>query len=185
MLPSTDEITKRRKLLGLTQKQLAKVAGVSQSFIAKIESGKIDPSYSKVKAIFDVLEKMESRGDYTVKAIFHEGVVGVQKNDNVAKAISLMMGHGFSQIPVFDGEKCVGCISEKTILSQITVVKDLSQVSKKFVEEIMEEAPPQIDENAPIPLVSNLLHFYPAVLVTRRGKITGIVTKADLFKVIV
>jgi predicted transcriptional regulator len=35
---------------------LAKFAGVSQSFIAKIESGKIDPSYSKVKTIFDVLD---------------------------------------------------------------------------------------------------------------------------------
>jgi predicted transcriptional regulator len=43
-------------MLGLTQGQLAKIAGVSQSFIAKIESGKIDPSYSKVKTIFDVLD---------------------------------------------------------------------------------------------------------------------------------
>ncbi|MBS7646279.1 CBS domain-containing protein [Candidatus Bathyarchaeota archaeon] len=185
MLPSLDEIAKRRKMLGLTQKQLAKIAGVSQSFIAKIESGKIDPSYGKVKSIFDVLERMEFKENHTAKEIFHEGVVGVQKRDNVAKAISLMMEHGFSQIPVFDGEKCVGCISEKTILSQVTAAKDFSEVSKKFVEEIMEEAPPQIDENAPVPLVSNLLHFYPAVLVTRKGRIVGIITKADLFKVII
>jgi predicted transcriptional regulator len=184
MLPYLDEIAKRRKMLGLTQGQLAKIAGVSQSFIAKIESGKIDPSYSKVKAIFDVLERLESRENYTAKAIFHEGVIGVQKGEKVSRAVDLMMQHGFSQLPVFDGEKCVGCISEKTILSQVTVAKDLSKLSQKNVEEIMEEAPPQIDENAPIPLVSNLLHFYPAVLVTRRGKIVGIITKADLFKVI-
>jgi len=184
MLPYLDEIAKRRKMLGLTQGQLAKIAGVSQSFIAKIESGKIDPSYSKVKAILDVLERLESRENYTAKAIFHEGVIGVQKGEKVSRAVDLMMQHGFSQLPVFDGEKCVGCISEKTILSQVTVAKDLSKLSQKNVEEIMEEAPPQIDENAPIPLVSNLLHFYPAVLVTRKGKIVGIITKADLFKVI-
>jgi len=184
MLPYLDEIAKRRKMLGLTQGQLAKIAGVSQSFIAKIESGKIDPSYSKVKAIFDVLERLESRENYTAKAIFHEGVIGVQKGEKVSRAVDLMMQHGFSQLPVFDGEKCVGCISEKTILSQVTVAKDLSKLSHKNVEEIMEEAPPQIDENAPIPLISNLLHFYPAVLVTRKGKIVGIITKADLFKVI-
>jgi len=184
MLPYLDEIAKRRKMLGLTQGQLAKIAGVSQSFIAKIESGKIDPSYSKVKAIFDVLERLESRENYTAKAIFHEGVIGVQKGEKVSRAVDLMMQHGFSQLPVFDGEKCVGCISEKTILSQVTVAKDLSKLSQKNVEEIMEEAPPQIDENAPIPLISNLLHFYPAVLVTRKGKIVGIITKADLFKVI-
>jgi len=184
MLPSLDEIAKRRKLLGLTQKQLAKIAGVSQSFIAKIETGKIDPSYSKVKAIFEVLERMESRKTYTAKEIFHKEVIGVQKNDKVAKAISLMMEHGFSQLPVFEGEKCVGCISEKTILSQITAAKDISQVAQKLVEEIMEEAPPQIDENAPLSLISNLLHVYPAVLVAKKGKTIGIITKADLFKIL-
>lgn len=185
MLPSLDEIAKKRKMLGLTQKTLAKIAGVSQSFIAKIEAGKMDPSYSKAKAIFDILEKMEAGETHTAKEILHEGVVGVQKNDKVAKAIKLMMEHGFSQLPVFNDGKCVGCISEKTILSQITATKDLSSVSQKLVEEVMEEAPPQIDENAPIPLISSLLRFYPAILVTRRGEIIGIITKADLFKVIV
>jgi len=185
MLPSLGEIAKRRKLLGLTQKQLAKLAGVSQSFIAKLETGKIDPSYSKVKAIFDVLNRLETRENYTAKEILHEGVIGVEKSDKVAKAISLMMEHGFSQLPVFDNGKCVGCISEKTILGQVTAARDVSAVSQKLVEEVMEEAPPQIDENAPMQLISNLLHFYPAILVTRRGKIIGIITKADLFKVII
>ncbi|MCS7123818.1 MAG: helix-turn-helix domain-containing protein [Candidatus Bathyarchaeota archaeon] len=184
MLPPLEEIAKRRKLLGLTQHQLARLAGVSQSFIAKIESGKIDPSYSKVKAIFDVLDRVETGENYTAKAIAHEGIIGVEKTDKVAKAIGLMMEHGFSQLPVFDRGKCVGCISEKTILSQVTATKDLSKVSQKLVEEIMEEAPPQIDENAPIPLISNLLRFYPAILVTRRGELVGIITKADLFKVV-
>lgn len=185
MLPSLDEIAKKRKMLGLTQKQLARMAGVSQSFIAKIESGKIDPSYNKVKAIFDVLEKMETKVNHTAKKIFHKGVVGVQKNETIGKAISLMMKHGYSQLPVFDGEQVVGCISEKTILNQVTVGKELSQLSQRLVEEIMEEAPPRIDENAPLPLVSSLLHVYPAVLVTKKGKVIGIITKADLFKVIV
>jgi len=184
MLPPLDEIAKRRRMLGLTQKQLARIAGVSQSFIAKIESGKIDPSYGKVKAIFDVLERIEAGENNTAKAIYHKGVVGVEKTDKVAKAISLMMEHGFSQLPVFENGKCVGCVSEKTILSQITAAKDPSEISQKLVEEIMEEAPPQIDENAPLPLVSSLLHFYPAVLVTKKGKVVGIITKADLFKVI-
>lgn len=185
MLPSLDEIAKKRKMLGLTQKQLAKIAGVSQSFIAKIESGKIDPSYNKVKTLFDMLEKMETRVNYTANKIFHKGVVGVQKTDKIAKAIRLMMEHGYSQLPVFDGEQVVGCVSEKTILNQVTAGRELSQVSQGLVEEIMEEALPQINENAPLPLVSSLLHVYPAVLVAKKGKVIGIITKADLFKVIV
>jgi len=70
MLPSLDEIAKKRKMLGLTQKELARMAGVSQSSIAKIESGKIDPSYNKVKAIFDVLERMETKVNHTAKKYF-------------------------------------------------------------------------------------------------------------------
>jgi len=184
MLPSLDEIAKKRRMLGLTQKQLARIAGVSQSFIAKIESGQIDPSYSKVKTIFDVLERMEAGENYIAKTIYHEGVIGVERTDKVAKAISLMSEYGFSQLPVFENGKCVGCISEKTVLSQIMVAKDPSEISQKRVEEIMEEALPQIDENAPLPPVSSLLHFYPAVLVTKKGEVVGIITKADLFKVI-
>jgi predicted transcriptional regulator len=185
MLPPLDEIAKKRKMLGLTQKQLAKLAGVSQSFVAKIESGKIDPSYSKVKVIFDVLERLETKVNYTAEKIFHKEVVGVQRGDAVAKAIRLMMEHGYSQLPVFDGEQVVGCITEKTVLNQVAAGKDLSQISQKTVEEIMEEAPPRIDEKAPLPLISSLLQVYSAVLVTKRGKVTGIITKADLFKVII
>ena len=36
------------------------MAGVSQSLIAKLEAGKIDSSYTKVKTIFETLEKTGS-----------------------------------------------------------------------------------------------------------------------------
>lgn len=81
-----------------------------------------------------------------------------------------MMEYGYSQLPVFNGEQVIGCISEKAILNQVTAGKELSQISQKSVEEIMEEAPPQIGENAPLTIISNLLHVYPAVLVTEKGK---------------
>ena len=55
MLPKLEEIGRRRRLLALSQKQLANLSGVSQSMIAKIESGRISPSYLKTKAIFDIL----------------------------------------------------------------------------------------------------------------------------------
>ncbi|MEM3267388.1 MAG: helix-turn-helix domain-containing protein [Conexivisphaerales archaeon] len=46
------EISKMRKVLGLTQVQLAKMAGISQSLLAKIEAGKVDPSYTRARKIF-------------------------------------------------------------------------------------------------------------------------------------
>lgn len=184
MLPPLEDIVKKRKMLGLTQKQLAKLAGVSQSLIAKLESGKVRPSYDKVKAIFDTIESLEIRADFKATDVMHENVVGVQKGRSVAEAVKLMVNHGYSQLPVFDEEKVVGSISEKTILEQMASGKDLSEISKLAIEEIMDESFPQIGKNTPLRIVSGLLQVYPAVLVSDKGKVVGIITKADLLKVL-
>jgi predicted transcriptional regulator len=184
MLPSLDEIIRKRKVLNLTQKQVSQLAGVSQSLIAKLESGKIDPSYTKVKAILDVLNRLETKAEVNASAILHKRVVGVQKDDKISKAVQLMKDLGYSQLPVFDGERSTGSISEKTILSQILAGKELSEVSTLSVEEIMDEAFPQVSEDAPLPLVSSLLRTYPAVLVSKKGSVVGIITKADLLKML-
>ena len=47
----SEDIGKKRRQLGLKQAELAKMAGVSQSLIAKLEAGTIDSSYTKVKTI--------------------------------------------------------------------------------------------------------------------------------------
>jgi predicted transcriptional regulator len=184
MLHSIDEIAMKRKILGLTQKKLAEMAGVSQSLIAKTESGKIDPAYTKVKAIFDALEGLEMRIDFRAKEILHGEVVGIQKNAFVSEAVQLMMKHGYSQLPVFDGEHSVGSISEKTTLNQVLAGKDLKHISKLLVRDIMEDAFPQVGEDAPLSLLSSLLQVYSAVLISKKGKVAGIVTKADLLKML-
>jgi predicted transcriptional regulator len=46
----------------------------------------------------------------------------------------------------------------------------------------MEEAFPQVGEDAPLSLLSSLLQVYSAVLISKKGKVAGIITKADLLK---
>ncbi|MEM2103309.1 MAG: CBS domain-containing protein [Candidatus Bathyarchaeia archaeon] len=184
MLPSIEEISKKRKMFGLTQKELARLAGVSQSFIAKLESNKINPSYDKVKAVFDALESLEMRIELHAKDVIHENVIGVQKSDPVSKAVKLMIEHGFSQLPVFDGGNVVGSVSEKTVLEHIRSGKDSAEVSRMLVNEVMEEEFPQVGKKTPLRVISNLLQVYPAVLISDKGKIVGIITKADLLKVL-
>lgn len=184
MLPSIEDISRKRRMLGLTQKELAKLAGVSQSLIAKLESGKIDSSYTKVKAIFDTLRRVEIEREVHAVEIVHSEVVGVQKDDKISIAARLMRDHDYSQLPIFDGEKVVGSISEKTVLSQILAGKDFSKISTLSVEEVMEEAFPQVGEEAPLSLISSILQVYPAVLVSKKGKIMGIITKADLLRML-
>jgi len=184
MLPSLEEIAKKRKVLGLTQQKLARLAGVSQSLIAKLESQKIDPSYTKVKAVFDALEQLQTETEVRAEEVLHSKIVAIQKSDPVSKAVQTMADYGYSQLPVFDGEHAVGSISEKTIIGKVSAGKDLNQISQRSVGEVMEEAFPQVGEDAPLPLISSLLQVYSAVLISKKGKVVGIVTKADLLKML-
>ncbi len=184
MFPPLEEIARKRRLLGLKQAELAKLAGVSQSLIAKLESGKIDSSYRKVKGIFDAIERLEVKNEIIAGKLLHSKIVGVQKSDPVSKAVQLMKSHGYSQLPVFDGKQPVGNISEKTILRQILAGKDLAHINKLPTEEIMEESFPQVSEDTPSELLSSLLQVYSAVLVSKKGTVVGIITRADLLKIL-
>lgn len=184
MFPSLEDIAKKRRTLGLKQAELARLAGVSQSLVAKLESGKIDSSYTKVKTIFDVLDRLEAKTRIQEEKVVPNEVIGVQKDEPISKVMRLMKEHNYSQIPVFDGKHSAGSISEKTILRQILAGKDLARISKMPAEQIMEEAFPQVGEDAPLSLISSLLQTYAAILVARKGAVVGIITKADLLRII-
>ena len=55
--------------LGLTQYAFAKQAGISQSMVAKIESGKLDPAYSKVQQIEKALAFLSQQHESQAKEI--------------------------------------------------------------------------------------------------------------------
>jgi predicted transcriptional regulator len=184
MFPTLEEIAKRRRQLGLKQSELAKAASVSQSLIAKLEAGTIDSSYTKVRTIFDVLERLEFKNKVQAEKLLHNEVISVQVCEPVSKVVKIMKDCGYSQIPVFEGKQSVGSISEKTIMRQILAGKDLEQISSLPTEMIMEEAFPQIDEDAPLSLITSLLQTYSAVLVSRKGVVIGIITKADLLRML-
>ena len=176
-----ESLAKLRRRLGLTQRELARLSGVSQSLISKIERGRVNPSYEVVKRILDALELVRSRRSRNLSAgaICTRDVISVYASDPIRKAIELMRRHGISQLPVLSGGRVVGSISEATIARRLEEIKSL----ETRVGEIMDEAFPTIPEDSSIDLVRRLLQEYPAVLLQKNGRITGIVTKADLFKV--
>lgn len=185
MLPGVEEIQKRRKGLGLTQKQLATLAGVSQSLIAKIEGGRMDAAYGNVKAIFEALDTELHKLKQTKLArdISTKRIVGVGKKEKVKKAVELMRKNGLSQIPVFDRGVPVGSITERTIADYLVQKKNPEQLLVLQVESVMGDAFPQVSEDTPVEAVASLLQYHHAVLTTRIGRCTGIITKADLFKI--
>lgn len=186
MLPNLDEFQKRRKLLKLSQYQLAKQAGVSQSLIAKMESKRIEPSYNKVKMIYQALDGEEQKHKTSIKAkdVYTNKITKVESSDPLLKAIKIMQANSFSQLPVYENNIVVGSITEHSILHAQSEENDYKLSSNVKVEKIMEPPFPQINEDTPIKPIRHLLEFYQAVLVLRKNRPMGIITKADLLKTI-
>src|SRR5690348_1121656 len=183
MLPSLGEIPRKRKELGLTQSRLAISAGVSQSIIAKIEAGSVDPSYSVVQRLFSALERagVESPAR-RVDELMSRPVVSVTRTQFVRDAVDLMRRRGYSQLPVFEGGRCVGSISEKTILDRAARGESLESVLVLKVREIMDSPLPVVNSDTPLDLVLGLLQSNYGVLVSRGESIVGILTKSDILK---
>lgn len=172
-----NEIKHIRKNLGLTQKQLADEAGLSQSFIAKLEAGDIDPTYSHVEKLTSVLDRMARHEEKKAKDIMGKSIFFLKPENKANEAIELMKKRAISQIPVLSKNKAVGIVSETTILNNFG--KDMNKI---LLKDIMEDAPPVLSKEATITIVSELLKHYPLILVQDSGKLKGVITKSDLFK---
>ncbi len=164
---------------GLTQKELAMRAGVSQALIARIESGAVNPRLSTLQRIVKVLE--EALGP-SMKAedIMHQPVITLHPDDDVNKAVELMEQYGISQIPIVDYEgRILGTIHETSILKALSATPKPSMLK---VGDIMEEPLPIVAPSTPVDLVVEMLTEYPAVLVVEKGLVKGIIAKIDVIK---
>jgi len=92
-----EEIKKIRKSLGLTQTELAKQANVSQSIIAKIESGKIDPTLSKAKKIFDALSFFEKKHEIKAEEIMNRKIISIKPDEGIKDAVTKMKKYNISE----------------------------------------------------------------------------------------
>ncbi len=169
-----NEIKHIRKKIGLTQNELAKRANVSQSLIAKIESGRLDPTYSKAKKIMEALSSLTKKHELKAEEVMNKKIIFAYSNEEINEVIKKMKKYDISQLPVVENGKCVGLVSESVLLDAIMNKKE------KKVKDIMAEAPPIISKDASIDIISNLLRFYPLILVASGGKYEGIITKADM-----
>ncbi len=178
------EIRAMRTKLGLTQAQLAELAGVTQAYIAKIEAGAADPRVSTLEKILKALERATAEKHISVEEIMTSPIVRVRPGDKVEKAVRLMGSYKISQLPALDGETQVGSISETALMRKITAGEDMSKLVRRSVEEVMENPFPTVSKDTDVDTIYRLLEHSPAILVVDRGRATGIVTKADILKLV-
>jgi len=169
-------IKKMRQEVGMTQQKLADLVGITQAHIAKIENEKVNPRLSTVNKILSVLK---SNSRLKCEDIITKELISIDPENPINHAVKLMKKYDISQIPVIDKGKCVGSISEKTI------VRNLDNISSQTkVKELMDEPFPIINCNDHPNVVKSLLEYHQAVLVSKKGRLVGIVTKFDLLNLL-
>ncbi len=176
ILTNLRDIKTLRKKLNITQKKLADESGVSQSLIAKIESGEIEPTYSKALKILRVLE-IRKKKEKQIDSIMTKNIISVTGNEKIQTAIEKMQHYKISQMPVINKDHCIGLISESSILKAKMKNKNITSV-----KDCLDDCPPIVSKNASVSMISQLLEFYPLILISEKGKLIGVVTKSDVIK---
>ena len=184
--PPASDIRRMRKALDITQTDLAKESGISQSTIAKIEGNRISASYDTVVKLFETLDAMAkgNKKDVTAAEVATKDIISVQSTDKVRVASELMRTAGISQLPVLKGDAPVGSISEKLLFDRIRNGKSMDDLKNLQVADVMEDSFPMVSESTSIAAVTAMMNDCNAVLVTKKGHLTGMITKADILKLI-
>ena len=161
--------------------------GVSKSAIAKLEKGRHSPSYALIIKIFDALEserqkKLTENQGFVARNVMTKAkhLVFVSPKDLFSVAIKKMSEKSISQVPVIENKVCVGSLSMKQLSEFHAKEKDISNIK---VKEIMQEPFPTVNPQEPLQTISQLLTNNQAVLVTEKGKITGIISNLDSAKI--
>ena len=163
-----------RKRVGLSQKALGKLIGVSQSAITKIENGRMMPNFALAMQIFEKLDALENRDGKTAKDVMVHNVITLKKSDTVSKATYLVRHKAISQFPVVDKNgMSIGSIRTNDLIG-------LNKNDK--VGSAMREELPRVSEDTPINIVSDLVKQSGAVIVSSKGKLIGIITAEDLIR---
>ncbi len=183
LLPELTEIKELRKRLDISQESLGKIINANQSTISRIESGKADPSYSKVKKLFEFLEHERMIREKTKRKavdIMSKNPITISPKSTIKKAVELMHKYNISQLQIIIDDRNLGSITSKKIQK---IIIDNYELINAEVDLIKELPFPEIEKDWDIKDISNLLSNYPAVLVKEHGQYIGIIADADLLKI--
>ena len=172
MMVSISELKRLRELAGYSQEDIAMKVGKTQAYISRMETGTLDPKYSIVYDIFDLVKGLQ---DVPCVEVMTQNPVIIEARQSVTAARNLMLKHRITVIPVMRGTQVIGCITDIDIFENAHL--DLNHLS---VEAIMNKnGIPIVDEQTPLLSISSLFDTYSAIVVQSSGRVTGIIPKGD------
>jgi cystathionine beta-synthase len=110
-------------------------------------------------------------------------IVSVAPSAAVRQALNLMRTWNVSQLPVLDGDECVGTLVDGPLMAQALAQPALLD---RPVREVMEGPMPVVDAVLPTDRLAQLLtRESPAALVQKQGKLVGIVSRFDVLELLI
>ncbi len=107
-------------------------------------------------------------------------LVSVEPGTNTRAALALITEHDISQLPVCEAERCVGSLSESTLMAR--VIEDPALLDQP-VATLMDAPFPDVEAWMPMSGIGRMLtRQTPAVLVRDEGKLAGIITRYDVVR---
>jgi len=184
MLPRIDSIKQIRLKIGITQKKLAIMTGVSTSMINQIESGRSQPSYDTAKKIFENLTKLEGESSsHTAGDFCSRDIIKLKPSNTLHDAIKKMHELSISQIPVFVNSEIMGVVSEDGIVKHLVEMGE-AELKKAKLADTMDAIPPIVDFDTPANVLVPLIRWSKCIIVSKKSKIIGIITASDTLKMI-
>ncbi|HEY9450403.1 MAG TPA: pyridoxal-phosphate dependent enzyme [Gemmatimonadaceae bacterium] len=105
-------------------------------------------------------------------------IVATTPGSTVRQALRLMSLHDVSQLPVMDGDDCIGSVSESSLSAR--ALED-TKLLDATISDVMDAPFPVVDGTQQVDSVVKLLNkANPAVLVRQNGRIAAIVTRSDV-----
>ncbi|MBI5514482.1 MAG: homoserine dehydrogenase [Deltaproteobacteria bacterium] len=124
-----------------------------------------------------------SVGEVHAEALASRPVLALTPTDTVGVAVALLREKGISQLPVFEDGVCVGALHESAVMD-LLLQGSAAELSALPVGEVMGPPLPELGPQTPLVVVARILERRPAVLVARGLDILGIITKADLLRLV-
>lgn len=117
------------------------------------------------------------------------GVLAVEAFDSIAVARQIMAKHRVNQLPVVEGEKLVGIVTDRDIRDayptsiMINRAKEIDKFAESYtVEEVMAYNVVSVRPQTPLAAAIKLLrrHRIGSLPVVEKKKLVGIITRSDI-----
>ena len=193
MLRLIDEL---RRQAGVKQAELARYLGLDRSAVTRIFRKKRGLDYDEAEQMMDYLvQRLSPLPDRTVGSIAPRprNLRRIYANQKVAVAVRTLMDGNFTQVPVYEGNKFLGLVTDRMIIERLlhpnlkdftgTWMETLRNMTVREAEVIETSSVYPFD--SPLSSVASALgHFYAVMLGEDMKAPTSVVTRWDYLKLL-